>query len=261
MVSLTTFVREEEIDAFAVVDTDSFPDKDRADVLQFFPPARSVIVFGKEVPAEVYMLPATEKTKGMLRIAGHLDAAAVRLAGRLNRENIPAKPVPLYLPVKVVDRNVQGVVRLKKVAASGGLGSIGKSTLLLSPRFGPRLLLSGVVCGLLIEKYSSEDRAGLNTGFENLCTGCNSCAQVCPEKAIGPEGVDLFRCRTIRPWVPPALVPAVKWLIGRTFLQGAAAPLAPHIARMATIQCSLCVTGCLKFSGNEGKTGPVEGEG
>jgi epoxyqueuosine reductase QueG len=254
MVTLITFFHKEEIDAFAVVGIDDLPEPDRDDVRQFFPGARSVIVFGKEVPAEVYRLPAPEKTPGMLRIAEHIDATAARLTDRLDKEIIPAKPVPLYLPVRVKNGQVQGVVRLKHIAAAGGLGSIGKCTILLSPRFGPRLLLSGVVSSQGIGDYSPGDRAGCGRGPEEICTGCNRCAQVCPENAIGPEGVDIFRCRTVRAWIPPALVPAVKRLISRTFLQKAVSPLAPHIARMATIRCSLCVTKCPKFSGKEGRT-------
>jgi epoxyqueuosine reductase QueG len=253
---LTAFFRDEDIDAFAVIGIGSLGEADRWDVLQFFPAARSVIVFGKEVPVTAYRLPAKEKTREMVRIAEQLDAAAVRLAGILETENIPAKPVPLYLPVKVREGKVQGLVRLKHVAAAGGLGSLGKSSILLSPRFGPRLLLSGVVSGLPFERYSPGDRVG----FENPCTGCDRCVRACPGNAIGPDGVEAFRCRSLRAWVPPALVPAVKWLIGRTFLQGAAAPLAPHIARMGTIRCNLCVTGCPKFSAKEGNTGPNEGD-
>jgi len=257
---LTAFFHEENIDAFAVVGIESLPETDRWDVLQFFPAARSVIVFGKEVPAAVYRLPAKEKTREMVRIAEYLDAAAVRLAGILNRENIPAKPVPLYLPVKVTEGKLQGMVRLKHVAAAGGLGSLGKSSVLLSPRFGPRLLLSGVVIGLALEKFSPEDRVGPDMGFENLCIGCERCIRACPGNAIGPEGVEAFRCRSLRAWIPPPLVPVAKWLIGRTFPQGAAAPLAPHVARLGTIRCSLCVTECPTFSGKEGNTGCVEGD-
>ncbi|WP_052959098.1 4Fe-4S binding protein [Methanoculleus sediminis] len=244
---LATFFGDEGIDVFSWVAVEDIPDADRASVLEFFPPARSVIVFGKEVPVPVYRMPQKEKTREMLRIAESLDDAAGRLAGRLDAEQIPARPVPLYLPVRVVDGRVQGVVRLKHIAAAGGLGEIGKNTVLLTPRFGPRLLLAGVVAGSPVQE------PGYRNSGAPLCTGCGACIRACPEGAIGPDGVDAFRCRTVRAWVPPPVVPAVKWLLRRQFLIRSVAPLAPLVARTATIRCSLCVTGCPKFPGVEGK--------
>jgi len=227
-----------------VILIDALPDADRAAVLQFLPAAQSVIVFGKEVPVPVHRMPRGEKTREMLRIAESLDDTALRLADLLNAEHIPARPVPLYLPVRVVDGRVQGVVRLKQIAAAGGLGEIGKNTLLLNRRFGSRLLLAGVVTGAPAPKDSEAGDSDAP-----LCTGCGACTRACPEGAIGPDGVDAFRCRTVRAWVPPWTVPAVKWLLRRQLLLRGIAPLAPVIARTATIRCSLCVTGCPVFAG------------
>ncbi len=249
---LETFFGDEGIDVFSWVGIEDLPDADRASVLQFFPPARSVIVFGKEVPVPVYRMPQKEKTREMLRIAESLDNAAVRLAGCLDAEHIPSLPIPLYLPVRIVDGRVQGVVRLKHIAAAGGLGEIGKNTVLLNPRFGPRLLLSGVVAGSPVQGAGIGGVAGDNPA--PLCTGCGACIRACPEGAIGPDGVDAFRCRTVRAWVPPPVVPVVKWLLRRQFLLRSMAPLAPLVARTATIRCSLCVTGCPAFPGVEGKS-------
>jgi epoxyqueuosine reductase QueG len=213
-----------------------------------------VIVFGKEVPVPVYRMPPNEKTKGMLRIAEALDNTAVSLAGRLEEEQVPALPVPLYLPVRIADGKVQGVVRLKQVAAAGGLGSQGWSTLLLNPRFGPRLLLSGVVTGRRVQDSRQTERcAGRKEAL--TCAGCGHCIKVCPGGALGPEGVDAFRCRTVSAWVPPVLVPAAKWMLGRTIVLKCVTPLAPWIARMATIQCSLCVTECPNYLGDKEKSG------
>ncbi len=239
---LATFFEDENVDVFARVRIDDLSDADRAAVLQFLPDARSVIVFGKEVPTPVYRMPPKEKTREMLRIAEGLDAAAVRLAGRLNEEQVPARPVPLYLPVRFADGRVQGVVRLKSIAAAGGIGEIGKNTVLLTPRFGPRLLLSGVVTA---EPAPASEAAAA----ASLCTGCEACIRACPEGAIGPDGVDAFRCRTVRAWVPPPVVPVVTWLLRRQALVRSVAPLAPWIAKTATIRCSRCVTECPKFSG------------
>jgi len=208
-----------------------------------------MIVFGKEVPVPVYRMPPKEKTRRMLIIAEMLDTTAVRLAARLEEEQVPALPVPLYLPVRIVDGRVQGVVRLKQVAAAGGLGSLGRNTLLLSPRFGPRLLLSGVVTGRRVQEPRQAENSDVRKEALS-CTGCGRCIKVCPGGALGPEGVDAFRCRTVSAWVPPVLVPFVKWMLGRTILLRCIAPLAPWIARTTTIRCSLCVTECPNYSGN-----------
>jgi epoxyqueuosine reductase QueG len=244
--NLTLFFQEQGIDVFAEVSLDTLSDEDRASVVQFFPSAQSVIVFGREVPIAVYQKPPKEKTRAMLRIAETLDTTAVQLAGRLEAEQVPAKPVPLYLPVRIEDGRVQGVVRLKQAAADGGLGSLGKNTVLLHPRFGPRLLLSGVVASSRVSE-SGETDTHATREKARACTGCERCIKICPGGALGPDGVDAFRCRTVSAWVLPFLVPVVKWMLKRTFLLKCIAPIAPWIAKTATIRCSLCVTECPNF--------------
>ena len=245
---LAAFFREEGIDIFSEVSMEALTDPDRASVQQFFPLARSVIIFGKEIPVAVYGMPQKEKTREMLRIAEALDDTALRLAGLLEEEKFPAVSVPLYLPVRVADGKVQGLVSLKHIAAAGGLGEIGTNTLLLTPRFGPRLFLSGVVTA---RPAPGSGQAG-KEGFP-LCTECGRCIRVCPQGALGPDGVDPFRCRTVSAWVPPALVPAVLWMLSRQLFLRCIAPLAPVIARGATIRCSLCATECPNFPGDEGR--------
>jgi epoxyqueuosine reductase QueG len=246
---LTLFFNEQGIDVFAEVSLDNLSEEDKASVVHFFPAARSVIVFGKEVPVSVYRMQKKEKTRGMLEVAEALDNTAKKLAALLEKNQVPAKPVPLYLPVRLTDGNVQGLVRLKPVAAAAGLGSIGKNTVLFNPRFGPRLLLSGVVTSR--HARNTRRTETIEGKIEGLaCTGCGRCVRVCPEGALGSADVDAFRCRTVRAFVPPVLVPAVKWMLGRALLLKCLAPLAPSIARTATIRCSLCVTECPNLSKN-----------
>ncbi len=251
---LRTFFTDVGIDVFAEVSIANLPDADRKSVVQMLPSARSVIVFGKEVPVQAYRMTPREQTRVMLRIAGELDNSAKRLARLLNMDGIPALPVPLYLPVRIQDGRVHGVVRLKNIAEAGGLGSIGKSSVLLSPRYGPRLLLLGVVTNRSVSEYERSGETPISSGTpgSGLCSGCRRCVKVCPGGAIGPDGVDAFLCRTVRAWVPPSLVPVVKWMLGLQMLLKCAAPLAPWIARMASIRCSLCVTECPLFEGAEG---------
>lgn len=242
LLDLDSYFREHDVDLFSEVSVEDIPEEILSPVLRFLPSARSVIVFGKEVPAEVYRMPARQKTGEMLKIAESLDQTAVQLATLFNAGNVKARPVPMFLPVRIVGDRVHGIVRLKQVAAAGGLGSIGKNTLLITPQFGPRVLLAGVVTDRPARKTGRCEREDIP-----LCTGCMSCVRVCPTKALGPDGVDAFRCRDVSEWVPPFLVPAVKWLLRREELLRCVAPLAPWVGKAASISCSLCVTECPLF--------------
>ncbi len=250
---LRAFFEIEGIDVFSEVSISDLTKSDRESVVHYFPKARSVIVFGKEVPLQSYRLPPKHKTREMLRIAEGLDRSASRLAENLNSEQIPTLSVPLYLPVRIVDGRIQGMIRLKHIAAGGGLGSLGRNSVLLSPRYGPRLLLSGVVTSRQVSKNPFKNSGGPGTVSTDsrFCTGCGLCTRICPGGAIGPDGVDAFRCRTVSAWVPQPLVPAVKFLAGRKMLLRGLALLAPWIARTATIRCSLCVTECPQFNGEK----------
>jgi epoxyqueuosine reductase len=244
---LTLFFQEQSIDVFSEVSLDDLSYEDKSSVVQFFPAAQSVIVFGKEVPVSVYRMQKKEKTNGMLEVAETLDNTAKKLAALLEKEQVPAKPVPLYLPVRISDGKVQGAVRLKPVAVAAGLGSPGKNTVLFHPRFGPRLLLSGVVTARPVQ--TSRQAENIEGKKEDpACSGCGCCIRVCPEGALGSADVDAFRCRTVSAFVPPVLVPAVKWMLGRMLVLKCLAPFAPWIARMATIRCSLCITECPNLS-------------
>lgn len=253
------FFYREGIEVFTEVGIADIPAPDRDYVREFLPGAGSVIIFAKEIPAALYRMAPKEKTRRMLEIVEAMDETAVRLSGLLKQDGIPARVVPLYLPVTITGGTVRGLVRLKKIAAAGGLGEIGKSSLLITPQYGPRVFLSGVVTGREVPVSGDTDTSVPGTphgetGAEApspappLCTGCGLCIKNCPGNAFGPDGkVDAFRCMTIRPWVPPVFVPLVKWLLRRPLFLRCAAPFAPYIARVATMPCSECVTGCPRF--------------
>ena len=142
---LDAFFKEVGINEYAIVRIEDLSDADRSGPLHLVPSARSVIVFGTEIPVPVYEAPPREKTQKMLRIAESLDRTAARLADVLIAENFRSAVVPRVLPLRVESGRIQGIVRLKRIAALGGLGTIGKSTLLISPRHGTRLAFSGIV--------------------------------------------------------------------------------------------------------------------
>jgi epoxyqueuosine reductase len=234
------FLKAEGVDEYVVVRIDDLPDADRSDLRCLVPGARSIIVFGTEIPVPVYEMAPREKTREMLRIAESLDRTAARLVNFLNAENFRSVRVPLYLPLRVESGRIRGIVRLKQIAARGGLGTIGKSSLLISPQYGNRLVLSGVVTEQETEHRDIPPAA-------DFCGNCDRCVRACPGGAIGPEGVDAFQCRNISSRIPALLVPAAIWLLGHDSIQRLAAPFAPWVARRADTRCSLCVKVCPLF--------------
>jgi len=238
------FLHQEAIDCHAEVRLADLPDDERTGALELVPGARSIIVLAKEIPVQVYSLPAKVRTGRMFEIAGNVDMVARRLTGCLNAEDIRSAPVPLILPIRIAGGRVQGLIRLKKIAAWGGLETIGDNSLLISPRFGTRLALGGVVTAL----DAGRTAAPL---AKDLCGSCGRCTRACPGGAIAPDGVDAFRCRNITSYIPPSLGPVAKWLLNRQLLQTIAAPVAERIARHATMRCSLCVTVCPCFENGE----------
>ncbi len=73
----------------------------------------------------------------------------------------------------------QGSLALRQAAVAAGLGTLGLNRMLLTPRFGPRLYLGGVLTDLDLPP---------GTPLEHeLCLGleaCGRCAAICPEQAI-----------------------------------------------------------------------------
>ena len=247
------FFSEHGIDPWASVPVERLGDADQAGILGILPAARSVIVFGRDIPVFTYRLPPNEKTREMHRIAAGLHHTAILLAGTMKEEGDNAVAAPLYLPVTVSVGSVRGVVRLKEISSIGGLGSIGRNTLLLSPRYGPRLILSGVITSRespVPGPGTNEESVG-EYSRQALCTGCERCVRVCPGKALGGERFDLFRCHNVSAYVSPRMIPLVMWLLNRPLLQRCIAPLAPMTMRLGSITCSRCVTECPLFRGND----------
>jgi epoxyqueuosine reductase QueG len=129
------------------------------------------------------------------RIAQSLEEAATRLAYWLEERDVMAAVLSAMIPdlrrqpLDYCCPAGQGSLLLRQAAVRAGLGSLGLNTMLLTPQFGPRLFVSGVLTDLDLEPDSPF--AG------ELCPGleeCGRCAEVCPEQAIpsqAPEGASL----------------------------------------------------------------------
>ena len=82
----------------------------------------------------------------------------------------------------------KGLLSMKHAAAACGIGQIGKSSLLLNPQFGNRLILGALLTNVDFES---------DPLCENICIpNCTKCIQACPVSAIGDGCVDQMKCRS-----------------------------------------------------------------
>lgn len=123
-----------------------------------------------------------------------LDHDAYRLSRFIEeRYGADAIPVPAMAPYSHWDEEKQyaaGDLSHKHAAVAAGLGVMGKSSLLITPRFGNKVNLVSIVTNLAIapDPLVSED----------LCAaGCRLCVDACPAKALSGDGtISQSACRS-----------------------------------------------------------------
>ena len=80
-----------------------------------------------------------------------------------------------------------GLISMKHVAVACGIGQIGKSSLLLNPKYGNRLTLGAILTNLDLES---------DPFCKNICIPeCSKCITSCPVSAIKNESVKQMECR------------------------------------------------------------------
>jgi ferredoxin len=128
-----------------------------------------------------------------------LEEATAELAYHLEGAGHLAAVIPsLFLDFR--DRNPedncpagQGSRFLRLAALEAGLGTLGLNLMVLTPQFGPRVILTGMLTDLALDPDPPLSQE-LCPGLE----GCGRCAAVCPEDAIpraGPAGAPLAAVR------------------------------------------------------------------
>ena len=159
-------------------------------VTKVMPEARSVVVFA------IPMLRGSIESPSIFSamISTHAtyreeEILEVRL-GRLLEERgyraamlVPASPIEMSRET----RGLLGDISLRHAAVGAGLGTIGKSRLLLTRRWGPRVRLGAVVTNAPLE-------ADLPM-TERFCDDCDLCVQSCPAQALNTNTLkDSVKC-------------------------------------------------------------------
>ncbi|MFI5342330.1 MAG: hypothetical protein ACHQ7N_21165 [Candidatus Methylomirabilales bacterium] len=171
------------------------------------PGARSLVVLGAELFSEVLQLVEPDKLVGEAAArelcTPHLDfmnsrlnRALYSLARVLRAEGYRTLPLPSQgTPVDL--RFQRGILSFKHAAEYAGLGRIGRSSLLLTEQFGPRVRLA---CLLTDAPLPPTRRPAIDT-----CAGCpGDCITQCPAGALAEpaEGqsyaINKYACASFR---------------------------------------------------------------
>jgi len=126
-----------------------------------------------------------------------LDELALRVSLVLQQAGARALPVPASQILNA--ENLTSYLSHKAVAVAAGIGWQGKSLLLVSPQYGPRVRLVTV----LTDHPLTPDNP-----LKNRCGKCSACADACPAQAIRgarteshfasrEEALHFDRCRTM----------------------------------------------------------------
>lgn len=102
-----------------------------------------------------------------------LDFVAYDLARWLLARKFKAFPVPASMPYNL--EKLEGIFSHKLAAHLGGLGWIGKSSLLLTEEFGPRVRFASVLTNAPLETGSLREKP---------CGKCRVCVETCPVGAF-----------------------------------------------------------------------------
>jgi len=153
--------------------------------------AKSIICYGIQIPKGV-IYAETDSLDLYWRYCSiqykMLDSVSNRLCLFLEEKNCSATPIYSCFPWKVVNREFWGHLPLVYWAEEAGLGRLAKCGLLITPQYGTRILLGGV---MTTQKLEPSEK--LN---EDICPpDCFDCVDACPAKAIGRTGkVDHNSC-------------------------------------------------------------------
>ena len=118
-----------------------------------------------------------------------IDRAVLALANYIRAMGYKAIPVPAS--ERVDDKNLAGLFSHKAAATRAGIGWIGKTDLLVTRKYGPRVRLGTVLTDMPLQTNVPIEKS--------LCGKCNICVTACPAQAAngvswiaGMEREDFF---------------------------------------------------------------------
>jgi epoxyqueuosine reductase QueG len=159
-----------------------------------FASAKSILCLGMPVPKGIFQ--CEERSEWMYWRAANIyyrniDAVLMRVCSIVEEKSEVAVPAYGCFPYDVKGKgDFWGYLSLVRMAEAVGIGKVGKNGLLFNSRYGPRLLLGGIVTTASLPVMASPERD------EKGCPqDCFACQEQCPVRAIDKDGkVDRVAC-------------------------------------------------------------------
>jgi epoxyqueuosine reductase QueG len=153
------------------------------------PYVKSVIVLVQHIPAGAFRCKSNVPVQYMdMLVLRKMDKVAYRLAEELEAVGHPSFVVPAQETEWSYKRASYGRLSTRHLGVEAGLGTLGLEVNILTPEYGPRLYLTGVLTELALPA----DRPMT----EQVCIGesCSRCLYSCPGDAVLHFGIDKRGC-------------------------------------------------------------------
>jgi epoxyqueuosine reductase QueG len=176
-----------------------------ADTLNAFPPdprwpqtparispyCRSVIVVANRIPVGAFRCKSNVPVQYLdMLVLRKMDRLAYRLAEELERDGHPTFVTAAQETEWTLKRASYGRLSTRHLGVEAGLGTLGLEVNILTPEFGPRLYLTGILTEL---ELAPDPRI-----TEQVCIGesCSRCLHSCPVDAVLHWGIAKRECAT-----------------------------------------------------------------
>lgn len=160
--------------------------------LDIYGDCKSVIAVGIALPKGLYEIePRLIYSHFNAQACIEVDRLTVKLAKELEKKfDCLAIPLPSDAPNEYWDKETmtaKGMISMKHAAVLCGIGSLGKSSLLINEEYGNRLTVGAVLTDFVLEPDEIQPE---------LCIpGCHKCIENCPVQAIANGSVNQSKCR------------------------------------------------------------------
>jgi epoxyqueuosine reductase QueG len=153
------------------------------------PYCRSVIVVANRIPAGAFRCKSNVPVQYLdMLVMRKMDRLSYRLAEEMERDGHPTFVTAAQETDWTYKRASYGRLSTRHLGVEAGLGTLGLEVNILTPEFGPRLYLTGILTELELEPGKRIT--------EQVCIGesCSRCLHACPADAVLQWGIDKRNC-------------------------------------------------------------------